>query len=81
MDTDVTTAVEFDAPDEEVLPLRTCVCGTRFPPWTFTLSIYRDLPIAPCPTCGRRLYFTATIHVYEIVRPQAASSVTEKEIP
>lgn len=77
MDIDVTTLVEFDSNDDEVLPLRKCVCGTRFPPWKLTLSIYRDMPVS-CPTCGRQLYFTATIHVYEIVASPVPSSVTEK---
>lgn len=65
MDKDVTELVEFDLNDDEALPLTQCVCGAKFPAWTHTITVYRDGG-KKCPNCGRCLYFTIGIRVYEI---------------
>ena len=63
---DVTSQVEFGPVDDEFLPITRCVCGATFPAWTYSISIY-DEPglLTPCPKCGRRLYFAASVRVYE----------------
>jgi hypothetical protein len=65
MDIDITTKVQFGDNDGEVLPLSRCVCGKRFDPWTFILSVYREDP-KEC-TCGRKLYFKNVISIFEVV--------------
>ncbi len=62
---DVTKLVEFGNNDDETLPIKKCVCGTKFPEWSFYISIYPD-HAEPCPNCGRKLYFQNTIVVWEI---------------
>ena len=64
MDKDITDEVEFDLPDDEHLPFTRCACGHRFKPWNFIIGVERDYP-KPCPNCGRELYFTIRIKVYE----------------
>ena len=63
---DVTDHVEFSELDDEMLPITKCVCGATFPKWHETLSIYYDQPWE-CPYCGRKLFFTNKVTVYEIV--------------
>ena len=43
------------------------MCGALFDSrsWEFVLSIYRDIAKV-CPACGRRLYFTAGVRVFEV---------------
>lgn len=67
-DKDVTDLVDFGNSDDECLPLTKCVCGQEFSYWNFTLSIYRDMVIKPCPNCGRKLYWRSMgIRVFEVV--------------
>jgi hypothetical protein len=66
MDKDVTELVEFNFNDDELLPITRCVCGKKFKSWTFNISIYRDAPLLyHCPSCGRGLYFSLAIRVFE----------------
>ena len=65
-DLDVTDDVEFGNNDDEALPIKRCVCGLRFGLWNFIISIYRDMP-HKCNGCGRRLYFSNAIRVYQVV--------------
>lgn len=63
---DITDQVEtFGLNDDECLSLTRCVCGEQFEPWDFILSIYEDSP-KECPSCGRQMYFSARIRVYEV---------------
>lgn len=64
---DVTELVTFSSPDDDCLPITKCVCGTEFPIWQFTISIYDDNDAYQCPECKRKLWFSSSIHVYEIV--------------
>jgi len=64
-DIDVTELMDFNNPDDETLPVTECVCGAKFEPWTFYISIYREDPYH-CPVCNRALYFRSNIHVYEV---------------
>jgi hypothetical protein len=61
---DVTAQVQFRNPDDELLPVTRCVCGCTFAPWKETLGIYPD-QAQPMPCCGRRLYFTQRVQVWE----------------
>ncbi len=65
-DRDVTELVNHGSNDDECLPLTKCVCGAEFPVWSFFISIYRETPYH-CPKCGRGLYFTCEIRIYEAV--------------
>ena len=65
MSIEVTDQVEFGGNDDEVLPITKCVCGARFGAWKFYISIYDDTPY-PCPVCGRKMYFDASVRVYEV---------------
>ena len=64
-DIDVTDQVDFRNNDDESLPLIKCVCGARFSPWEFVLSIYRGIA-SQCPYCKRKLYFKNEIRVFEV---------------
>lgn len=64
-DKDITGQVQFQDNDGESLPLTKCACGREFEAWDFLLSIYPDLA-HQCPNCGRRMYFTCKITVYEV---------------
>ena len=66
MDRDVTEQVTFEFNDDEALPLTRCVCGKKFRAWECILGVYPDMPDA-CPACGRYLYFSVEIRVYEVV--------------
>ena len=65
-DHDITALVAIDDPDGEDAPLRRCVCGQTYGYWEFVLSIYRDSAHA-CIRCGRRLYISIRVHVFEVV--------------
>jgi len=65
-DKDVTPQVSFAEIDGESLPLTKCVCGEQFVPWEFIISIYRE-GANDCRKCGRKLYFRASIKVYEVL--------------
>ena len=65
MPIDVTPLVDFRLNDDELLPLTRCACGASFQPWDFTIGVYADSP-TECPVCGRALYFSVEIHVYEV---------------
>ncbi len=63
MDKDITSEVSFQRNDDESLPLTKCACGKEFAPWDFIVSMERDYP-STCD-CGRKLYFTVDIKVFE----------------
>jgi len=63
---DVTPYVDFKNNDNETLPVTMCVCGQRFEPWEFIISIYENTP-SECPYCGAKLIFGNAIRVYQIV--------------
>lgn len=65
MNKDVTSEVSFGSVDDESLPLGKCVCGKRFRLWDHILGIYPDMANR-CPECGRKLYFSVEVHVYEV---------------
>lgn len=62
---DVTDYVDFQNPDDELLPLTMCVCGRRFEPWQFVISIYDEEPY-DCPECGAKLVFHNAVRVYQV---------------
>lgn len=65
MNVDVTDKVDFDNPDDECLPLTKCVCGEKFQPWEFIISIYEDAQ-GSCEKCGRKFFFRNAIRVYQV---------------
>ena len=69
MDKDVTAQVDFGNPDDECLPITSCVCGAKFPVWSEILSIYKDDPWE-CPKCGAGLYFGNRVRVYQVVEEE-----------
>lgn len=65
-DRDVTAETkQADNPDDESLPLAQCVCGKTYKRWQMILSVYRDAEPMPC--CGRRLYFSNAVQIFERV--------------
>lgn len=62
---DITHLVEFYDNDGESLPLTKCACGLRFDPWDFILNPDPDHP-KKCFGCGRSLYFSLNIRVFEV---------------
>ena len=66
MDTDITNLVDFGDIDGESIPLTKCACGQHYDSWRFIVSIYRNDP-AKCDGCGRKLYFSLSIRVFEVV--------------
>jgi hypothetical protein len=66
---DVTEEVDIGSIDDEHLPITKCVCGKIFEPWDFIISIYKDDPYS-CPNCKRKLYFTNSIKIYEVVEKE-----------
>lgn len=64
-DRDVTKLVDFGRNDDEFLPLTKCVCGHRWNTWDFSIALGPRNPYY-CPYCGRFLYFTLDIHVFEV---------------
>ncbi len=69
-DKEVTDLVEFLGNDDECLPITKCICGARFDPWTFIISIYRNgNPHSfsdECIHCKRKFYFRTSIRIFEI---------------
>ena len=63
---DITSKVMFSNNDGELLPITECICGQKFNFWEFAISIYEDSPDVCC-NCGRKLFFSNTITVYEII--------------
>jgi hypothetical protein len=58
--TDVTEKVRWGNPDDELLPILKCVCGTPFKDWDRVIR--RDVDDAcPCPICGRILIWSISI--------------------
>jgi len=51
--------------DGEIVPVGRCICGHKGGWGNFTISIYRD-HAKKCPECGRRLYYTVNLRVYEV---------------
>ena len=64
VDKDVTNECIYGEVDDELLPLRKCVCGREFKFWDAILSIDRN-HLFECE-CGRMLYFSNKIIIYEI---------------
>ncbi len=64
-DIDVTDSVEVGGIDGELMPLEKCVCGKQFDYWDFILKNERDRT-NDCPACGRRLYFSVKVSVFEV---------------
>lgn len=62
----VTGEFEFALNDDELLPIKKCSCGARFPLWHFSIGIYPDDP-SECPECGRKFYWRTHIEVIEVV--------------
>ena len=62
---DVTSQVDFHNNDDECLPITQCVCGEKFPAWSFVISIYEDTP-KECPNCGAKLFFRLGIQVFQV---------------
>lgn len=61
---DVTEQVEFGWNDEEVLPMKKCICGAVWPVWGGPiLGIEKDYP-TKCPSCGRKYYWKTAIRVF-----------------
>lgn len=65
-DKNVTSQVTIGGYDEEMVAITRCVCGNKWHAWDFIISIYRD-NIKPCPNCGRKLYCSIGVTVYEVV--------------
>jgi NAD-dependent protein deacetylases, SIR2 family len=65
MKTDITDKVYTGSPDGELVPLNKCACGKEFEYWDFILSIYDDNP-KECPNCGRKLFASIQVRVFEI---------------
>lgn len=64
-DRDVTALVIIaDNPDDTQLPIRRCVCGATFDRWVCSISS-ESADEMPC--CGRRLTWSQTIHITEVV--------------
>jgi len=63
---DITKLVDFGDNDGESLPLTKCACGRVWDSWDFILGIYPDMAHT-CLGCGRRLFFSVAIRVYEIL--------------
>lgn len=63
---DVSNQMDWNLPDDEFLPVTKCVCGTKFPVWSFSVSIYDDNP-KTCPICGRKFFFSNSIRIYEVI--------------
>lgn len=53
------------SPDDEILPVTRCVCGAKYRPWEFVISIYDDAP-TEMPCCGRKVYFRQEIEIVEV---------------
>ena len=64
-DKNVTELVEHGLPDNDSMGMRRCVCGAEFIMWGYYITMHRKSARA-CPECGRKLYFTQTISVYEV---------------
>lgn len=62
---DISKDCDWRFPDDEALPVTKCKCGKEFIPWDFVISIYPDTE-TKCP-CGKKLYFTQEIHIYEVI--------------
>ena len=63
---DVTPEVRFGNPDDESLPLTSCLCGAEWKLWDGPiLSVYADDP-TECPQCHRRFYFSLWVRVFEV---------------
>ena len=78
-DKDVTELVHFGNPDDELLPITRCVCGRAWRPWDFAIGIYPRWAKA-CPDCGRRLYFTNKLKVWETSpRPNTGAAETNAD--
>lgn len=69
MNKDITEFVNYDNPDDEYLPITECICGKRFAPWEFIISIYEET-FNKCPECGAKLFFRNTIRVYQVVEDE-----------
>lgn len=64
IDKDITKDCLFGWFDDACLLLMQCACGKKFKDYEEILGIYRDDPFE-C-SCGRKLYFSNKITIYEI---------------
>lgn len=70
MDKDVTDRVKIGENDGEFLELSECVCGRKWDDrWESFIGTNPKLN-NPCPHCGRKLYFTNKITIYEVVEKE-----------
>ena len=70
--TDVTNQTEADFPDEEIMPLRKCICGKLYESWAQVISIYPD-HITPMPCCGAKLYWVPAWKVMQVDEQKEAA--------
>lgn len=68
--TDVTTMMDFQNNDDESLPITECLCGAKFRPWDFVISIYEDNAYA-CPSCGEKFFFRLGVRVFRVEEENA----------
>jgi hypothetical protein len=63
----VTKDVDWELPDDEYLPITRCVCGAKYTPWDFTISIYPfEDSAGKCRACGAMFHFVNSITVFQI---------------
>ena len=70
MDKDITKGVKHGYVDNGMMPLYECVCGKKFQSWDFILNeggAGWGCRNAKCSGCGREMYFTHEIVVWEVV--------------
>ena len=63
--TDITSKVSIGSIDGNKLSVARCVCGARFDFWDYVIGAHAE-SAKPCPACGRRLYFTVVLKIYEV---------------
>jgi len=63
-DKDVTSEVQFGLNYDENLLLIKCICGSTFDHGEFVLTMSRK-SASQCPNCGRKLYYTLEVNVFE----------------
>ena len=63
---DVTSQMDFDNPDDELLPITRCICGKEYGYWEFSISVYQENPYE-CDECSRKFYFRNSITIYEVL--------------
>ena len=64
----ITDKVRFGLNDAEFLPIERCICGKTFGHWDFFIDSDPKHPTA-CPACGRKMWFSVGITVWQEVTP------------